>query len=86
LPGTANYNEATSHSAVAKVAANFERFGSLTPRRVATKIADAVSTDRQGVVPMPASSAPTLAIRLLPVRLGDLVFARGRSAGSAPTV
>lgn len=84
VPGTANYNEAVSHSAVAKVAAQFERFGSLTPEKVATKIADAVATDRQGVVPMPASSAPTMALRLLPVRLGDLVFARGDRTGSVP--
>jgi hypothetical protein len=61
---------------VAKVAANFERFGRLTPDMVATKIADAVASDRQGVVPMPASSVPTMSIRLLPVRLGDLIFAR----------
>lgn len=76
VPGTANYNEAVSHSAVAKVAANFERFGRLTPDMVATKIADAVASDRRGVVPMPASSVPTMSIRLLPVRLGDLLFAR----------
>jgi short-subunit dehydrogenase len=76
VPGTANYNEAVSHSAVARVAANFERFGKLTPEKVAVKLAEAIVADRQGVVPMPASSAPTMALRLLPVRLGDLVFAR----------
>ncbi len=82
VPGTANYDEAVSSPTVAKVAERFERFGSLTPERVAAKIADAVATDRQGVAPMPASSVPAMALRLLPVRLGDLVFARGHPAGS----
>lgn len=77
VPGTANYDEAVSSPAVAKVAASFESLGKLTPAGVARKIADAVATDRRGVVPMPASSVPTMALRLLPVRLGDLVFARG---------
>ena len=76
VPGTANYNEAVSHSAVAKVAANFERFGRLTPELVARKVVDVVAADRSGVVPMPASSVPTMTFRLLPVRLGDLIFAR----------
>jgi NAD(P)-dependent dehydrogenase (short-subunit alcohol dehydrogenase family) len=82
VPGTANYNEAVSHPAVAGVAAQFERFGRLTPELVATKVADAVASDRRGVAPMPASSVPTMALRLLPVRLGDLIFARGDHAGS----
>lgn len=77
VPGTANYDEAVSSPAVAKVAAQFERFGSLTPQKVATKVSEAVVTNRQGVVAMPGSSVPAMALRLLPVRLGDLVFARG---------
>lgn len=79
VPGTDNYREAVSSPAVAKVAASFERFGALTPEQVAVKIADAVESDRRGVVPMPTSSWPTMAMRMLPVRLGDLLFVRGAS-------
>lgn len=78
VPGTANYDEAVSHPAVRTVAANFERFGRLTPEKVATKVADAITRDRRGVVPMPASSVPSMALRLLPVRLGDPIFAQRR--------
>jgi short-subunit dehydrogenase len=77
VPGTANYEEAVSHPAVSTVAAHFERFGRLTPEKVATKVADAITADRRGVIPLPASSVPSMALRLLPVRLGDPVFARG---------
>lgn len=83
VPDTDNYNEAVSHSAVAKVAANFERFGSLTLEKVAVKVAEAVASGRQGVVPMPASSWPSMTLRLLPVRLGDLIFARGDGTAKA---
>lgn len=77
VPGTANYDEAVSSPAVARVASSFERFGRLTPAGVARRIADAVATDRRGVVAMPVSSVPVMALRLFPVRLGDLMFARG---------
>jgi hypothetical protein len=35
-----------------------------------------LESDRQRIVSMPLSSAPAAQIRVLPSRLGDLVFAR----------
>lgn len=76
VPGTANYDEAVSNLAVKKVARQFERFGKLTPQKVAQRIVECIERDESGVVPMPASSRPGMALRLLPVRLGDFLFAR----------
>lgn len=77
VPNTGIYNEGTLNNAVIKrLAAQLERFASLTPPQIARRMVKTLESDRQGIVPMPLSSAPAAQIRVLPSRLGDLVFAR----------
>jgi short-subunit dehydrogenase len=77
VPNTGIYNESTlDNEVIQRLAAQLERFTRLTPQQIARRMVKTLESDRQGIVSMPLSSAPAAQIRVLPSRLGDLVFAR----------
>ena len=78
VPGTQIYNEGVKSEVVKKLAAQLGSVSSLTPEKVAQGIVKSVIADYRGAFGLPWSSALPMAIRLLPVKLGDLVFSRGK--------
>lgn len=76
VPNTGIYNEGIRNEVTKRLAGQLERFASLTPAKIAQRMVKALESDRQGIVPMPLSSAPAAHMRVLPSRLGDLVFNR----------
>jgi len=77
VAGTQIYNEGTKSEVVKKLADQLNSVSGITPEEVAQRLVQSLLDDRRGPIAVPWSSAIPLWIRMLPVRLGDLIFCRG---------
>lgn len=77
VAGTQIYNEGIKSEVVKRLADQLNSVSGITPEEVAQRLVQALLDDRRGPIAVPWSSAIPLWIRMLPVRLGDLIFCRG---------
>jgi short-subunit dehydrogenase len=78
VAGTQIYNEGTKSEVVKKLAEQLNSVSGITPEQVAQKLVKSLLDDRRGPFGVPWSSGIPLWIRMLPVKLGDLIFSRGK--------
>jgi short-subunit dehydrogenase len=78
VAGTQIYNEGIKNAVVKKVAEQLNSVSGVTPEEVARRLVASLIADRRGAFAVPLSSALPMWIRLIPLKLGDLVFCRGK--------
>lgn len=78
VAGTQIYNEGIKSEVVRKLAEQLNSVSGITPENVAQRLVQSLRDDRRGPISIPWSSAIPLWLRMLPVRLGDLIFCRGK--------
>lgn len=76
VAGTQIYNEGTKSEVVKKLADQLNSVSGITPEQVAVRIVKSLQDDHRGPLPVPWSSAMPTAIRMWPLKMGDLIFCR----------
>lgn len=76
VAGTQIYNEGTKSAVVKKLADQLNSVSGITPEEVAQRLVKALLDDRRGGIAVPWSSALPMWIRMIPLKLGDLIFCR----------
>lgn len=76
VPGTQITQVALADPVVAKLTKQFEAWPSLTPDQVAASMEKDIVKNGHRVRTLPPHAAPIMGLRMLPVRIGDLVFGK----------
>ena len=76
VPGTQITQVALADPVVQKLTKQFEAWPSMTPDEVAAVMEKDIVKNRHRVRTLPPHAAPIMGLRMLPVRIGDLVFGK----------